>query len=264
MLVLAACGSAEPAPVPTEVPTRTPFPTFTPRPTQVALIIIAPSPSATVPPTRTPLPTATPWWTETPSPTVTLPPTPIPTASSVPPQQSVTQVAAQSTSRQSTNQNTGQGTVLYRTLTPDEDGLLRTFIGQTLAYEMMRDLATRIQSGQADGMEGFVGLAMIGGILQGIDPVLERAYVPPLLEYAGIAKGQQDKIRGIAARWLDKEIDSGIVLTELQGFSPQDNAVRFGEFLKSVGYSPEEINAAITRMEEDLQAAFEGMEQASN
>ena len=106
-IILTACTTQEPTPVPTAtiiptatpdipatvdaqvaaIPTQTPFPTNTPYPTTTPYPTGTPRPTYTLYPTPTPLPTATPYPTNTPFPTATPYPTstPRPTYTPYPP-----------------------------------------------------------------------------------------------------------------------------------------------------------------------------------
>jgi hypothetical protein len=158
---------------------------------------------------------------------------------------------------QAPQQVINHSSVVVRSFLPDEEGIFRALVGQALVYEMMKKMATGLKSGEIDGMTGLVGLGVIGAMLQGIDPVLERPYVYPLLEHADVARAQQEKLRSIGTRWIDQHIDSTIALAELQEMDPNDSVIHYVDLLKTIGYSTEELSAELDRLQKDLQETLE-------
>lgn len=82
--------------------------------------------------------------------------------------------------------------------------------------ELLSETAKRVQSGELEGFESFGSLIAIGAIASGIDESLPQITPPDYLASdVRAAISLNDDIQALLSRWFDSEIDSTVVLEEI-------------------------------------------------
>jgi len=82
---------------------------------------------------------------------------------------------------------------------------------------LLSETATRVQSGELEGFEALGALLAVAALIGTVDESIPQTVSPDVVDPAwNSAIIVHEQTKQLAARWLDKEVDSGQVVAEMQ------------------------------------------------
>jgi predicted small lipoprotein YifL len=133
--------------------------------------------------------------------------------------------------------------------------LFKVLVVQAAVEKSLSELSAKMQAGEADGLEGLGGLLALGALLKGADDALAGDYPADLAPHLETARQQQERMRSILRRWVDKEITSADVPTELEGMDTEAALLTFAEAMKTQGLTKEKMEEIIDSLSDAMQQA---------
>jgi hypothetical protein len=134
--------------------------------------------------------------------------------------------------------------------------LLRALTIQSLIHTGILELAEQVQRGEVAGFESLGAFIVIAALLVGVDEALSYPFEGAVVPYADQAQQQQDLLRETLRRWLDDEIRSDKVPSNLATIDPSKFLEEYIlAMVERGGYTPEEISDIV----DDLQSRMESI-----
>jgi hypothetical protein len=83
--------------------------------------------------------------------------------------------------------------------------------------ELLNESATRVQSGELDGLEGLGAVFAVAALIAAVDESIPQTMPPdPLRSAWNAATVVHQQTKDLAGRWLDKQVDSAQVVAEIE------------------------------------------------
>ena len=138
----------------------------------------------------------------------------------------------------------------------------KIFLVTQISAELLLETAQRISSGELEGMEGFALLLAIGSFTKAVDEALaETTPLDPVAPYWEDVNRLNRTTNDYIVRWIDKEIDSSIVIGEFPPVTEEiDTLVSDVEktMSKEWGYDRKELSKFREETIDSLYEVFEG------